>query len=48
MLRIWFENGEVRCFDVKPYLQYEVFRPLKNEAMFNAVHTPSGPEHRMA
>ena len=41
MLRIWFENGEVRCFDVKPYLEYEVFRPLKDEAMFNAVH-PDG------
>ena len=34
MLCLWFTNGEVRRFDVKPYLEYEVFRPLKDEAMF--------------
>jgi hypothetical protein len=41
MLCLWFTNGEVRRFDVKPYLEYEVFRPLKDEAMFNTVH-PDG------
>ena len=41
MLCIWFTNGEVRRFDVKPYLEYEVFRPLKEEAVFNAVR-PDG------
>jgi hypothetical protein len=40
-LRLWFDNGEVRRFDVKPYLDYEVFRPLKNEAVFNSVR-PDG------
>ncbi|MDR3260386.1 MAG: DUF2442 domain-containing protein [Tannerella sp.] len=37
MLRLRFTNGEVRRFDVKPYLEYEVFRPLKDERMFNTV-----------
>jgi len=41
MLRIGFTNGEVRRFDVKPYLEYEIFRPLKDEAVFNSVR-PDG------
>ena len=41
MLCLWFANGEVRRFDVNPYLEYEVFRPLKNETMFNSVR-PDG------
>jgi len=36
-LRLWFTNGEEGIFDVKPYLDYEVFRPLKDEKMFNTV-----------
>jgi len=24
-----FENGEVKTFDMKPYLMYELFQPLK-------------------
>jgi len=36
-LHVWFTNGEEGLFDVKPYLDYEVFRALKNEKMFNSV-----------
>jgi hypothetical protein len=41
ILCLWFANGEIRRFDVKPYLEYEVFRPLKDEAVFNSVR-PDG------
>jgi hypothetical protein len=41
MLCLWFSNGEVKRFDVKPYLKYEVFRPLQDEALFNSVR-PDG------
>jgi hypothetical protein len=40
-LRIGFTNGEVRRFDVKPYLDYEIFRSLKDETVFNSVR-PDG------
>jgi hypothetical protein len=36
-VHVWFENGEEGIFDVKPYLDYEVFQPLKNEKMFQTV-----------
>jgi len=36
-LHIWFANGEEGIFDVKPYLDYEVFQALKDEEMFNTV-----------
>jgi len=35
ILNIWFTNGEQRCFDMKPYLDLEVFQELKNEDVFN-------------
>ncbi|MDR3328966.1 MAG: DUF2442 domain-containing protein [Prevotellaceae bacterium] len=34
VLRLWFTNGEEKRFDMKPYLDDEVFRPLKNNAVF--------------
>jgi hypothetical protein len=34
MLRLKFANGEVKRFDMKPYLDFPVFQPLKNEALF--------------
>ena len=37
MLRLTFTNGEVRRFDVKPYLSKGIFRELQNTAMFNSV-----------
>jgi hypothetical protein len=36
-LRVWFENGEEGVFDVKPYLEYEVFQALRDEKMFCSV-----------
>jgi hypothetical protein len=37
ILHLWFTNGEEGIFDVKPYLEYEVFQELKNEKIFNTV-----------
>lgn len=36
-LRLTFTNGEVRIFDVKPYLSTGIFRPLQNREVFNSV-----------
>ena len=33
-LHLWFTNGEEGFFDVKPYLDYEVFQALRDEKMF--------------
>jgi hypothetical protein len=37
MLNLWFANGEHRLFDMKPYLDCEVFRALKDPKVFNSV-----------
>ena len=36
-LRVGFENGEARLFDVTPYLEKGVFRELLDEAYFQRV-----------
>lgn len=36
-LLLTFESGEVKTFDMKPYLDKGVFRELKDERMFNSV-----------
>jgi hypothetical protein len=36
MLRLYFTNGEVRRFDVKPYLDKGIFQELKNVSLFNS------------
>jgi len=36
-LTLSFANGEVRRFDVKPYLEKGIFRELKEPSMFNTV-----------
>ena len=36
-LEITFDNGEIRVFDVKPYLQFIQFEALKDEKVFNSV-----------
>ena len=36
-LHVWFKNGEEGIFDVKPYLEYEVFQALKDKTIFNSV-----------
>ncbi len=41
-LRVGFENGEARLFDVTPYLDKGVFRQLRDEAYFQRVRTVWG------
>ena len=36
-LTLTFTNGEVRVFDVKPYLEKGIFRELKEKSIFNSV-----------
>lgn len=36
-LHLLFKNGEEGIFDMRPYLDLEVFQPLKNLETFNAV-----------
>jgi len=37
ILKIKFDNGEVKKFDVKPYMEHKIFKELKNISMFNTV-----------
>jgi len=37
-LHITFENGEKRLFDMKPYLDFGIFKDLKDINLFNTVH----------
>ena len=39
MLSLWFTNGEQRYFDMKPYLDFEVFRALKDQKVFDTAAT---------
>ncbi|MFH1565117.1 MAG: DUF2442 domain-containing protein [bacterium] len=36
-LTLTFTNGEVRIFDLKPYLNKGIFKQLKNKSIFNSV-----------
>jgi len=36
-LSITFDNGEIKKFDVKPYLEKGAFKDLKDEHLFNTV-----------
>lgn len=36
-LTLVFSNGEVRVFDVKPYLEFGIFRELTDKSLFNSV-----------
>jgi hypothetical protein len=36
-LLIEFENGEKKIFDMRPYLDFGVFKELKNKSYFNKV-----------
>jgi hypothetical protein len=40
-LLLTFANGEVKQFDVKPYLDKGIFSELKDLSLFNSVH-PDG------
>ena len=37
ILKITFNNGEVKEFDVKPYMEHKSFKELKSVSMFNTV-----------
>ena len=39
MLNLLFSNGEQRHFDMKPYLDFEVFQALKNPNLFRTATT---------
>ena len=41
-LRAHFSNGEVKIFDVKPYLKHKFFLPLKDKAFFSLVKADYG------
>jgi hypothetical protein len=41
-LMLWFENGEQKIFDLKPYLNKGVFNQLKNTALFASVRVVAG------
>jgi hypothetical protein len=36
-LTLTFTNGEIRSFDVKPYLDIGIFKELKDLSLFNSV-----------
>lgn len=36
-LKLTFKNGEIRVFDMNPYLNMGIFNELKNVSMFNTV-----------
>ncbi|MDR0519156.1 MAG: DUF2442 domain-containing protein [Clostridiales Family XIII bacterium] len=42
MLRIVFEGGEERVFDVKPYLAHPFFAPLREVSIFATAHISHG------
>lgn len=44
-LRLTFTNGQVRIFDVKPYLFQGVFRELKDIVIFQSVKPVLGSIH---
>lgn len=43
MLRVKFENGIIKLYDVKPLIeQMEDFKSLENDVLFNSVKTDLG------
>ena len=42
LLRVRFCNGVIKIYDCKPFLEKDVFKPLKNENFFNRVKIDSG------
>jgi len=36
-LIITFANGEIKSFDVKPYLNIGIFKELKDKSLFNSI-----------
>jgi hypothetical protein len=42
ILLLTFDNGDVRLFDVKPYLDKGVFRALQREELFDQAEVVAG------
>jgi hypothetical protein len=42
LLYIVFNTGEKRCFDMKPYLRYPVFKRLQNPGFFSLARIDYG------
>ncbi len=40
-LLVTFDNGDRKVYDCTPLLENEVFRPLKEDAIFRCVHADS-------
>lgn len=40
-LRLFYETGEVRLFDVRPYMEGPWYEELKNPSYFKTVHLSS-------
>jgi hypothetical protein len=41
-LLLTFNDGEQRCFDMRPYLHYPVFHRLENPVFFSLAHIDYG------
>jgi hypothetical protein len=41
-LQLTFTNGEIRCFDITPYLAYPAFEPLRQVAFFKLARVSHG------
>lgn len=41
-LILWFENGEAKIFDLKPYLEKGIFNQLKKPSLFASVRVVAG------
>lgn len=41
-IHLIFDNGEQKVFDLKPYLDYQVFRPLNDEAELKSFEIVDG------
>jgi hypothetical protein len=41
-LMLWFENGEQKIFDLKPYLNKGIFSQLKSLSLFASVRVVAG------
>jgi hypothetical protein len=41
-ITLTFSNGEVRRFDVRPYLSFGIFQELKDPALFNTARPVLG------
>lgn len=41
-LVVWFANGEVKRFDLKPYLPYPIYEKLRDEAYGSRARVQNG------